>query len=68
LLIDEADNLDLFDDRKMRQIVNYGHETSGANIGRFKNGRPQRPHVAISIVILGCLLAFAVEPRTIGAA
>ena len=51
LLIDEADNLDLFNDRKMRQIFNYGHETSGADIGRFKNGRPQKYSVSAPLTL-----------------
>jgi hypothetical protein len=51
LLIDEADNLDLFNDRKMRQSFNYGHETSGADIGRYKNGRPQKYNVSTPLVL-----------------
>jgi len=51
LLIDEADNLDLFNDRKMRQIFNYGHETSGADIGRFNNGRPQKYSVSAPLAL-----------------
>jgi len=51
LLIDEADNLDLFNDRKMRQIFNYGHETSCADIGRFNNGRPQKYSVSAPLAL-----------------
>jgi hypothetical protein len=51
LEIDEADNLDLFNDRKMRQIFNYGHETHGANIGRFISGRSQDYNVSAPLAL-----------------
>ena len=51
LLIDEADNLDLFHDRKMRQIFNYGHETYGADIGKVNRGRPQKYSVSAPLAL-----------------
>jgi hypothetical protein len=51
LLIDEADNLALFNDRKMRQIFNYGHETYGADIGKVNNGRPQKYSVSAPVAL-----------------
>jgi hypothetical protein len=51
LLIDEADNLDLFNDRKMRQIFNYGHETYGADIGKVNSGRPQKYSVSAPVAL-----------------
>jgi hypothetical protein len=41
LLIDEADNLNLFNDPKMCQVFNYGHEVDGA-IRRFVGGQPRK--------------------------
>jgi hypothetical protein len=41
LLIDEVDNLNLFNDPKMRQVFNYGHEVDGV-ISRFVGGQPRK--------------------------
>jgi hypothetical protein len=51
LLIDEADNLDLFNDPKIRRIFNYGHETSGADIGKVNRGRPQKYSVSAPLAL-----------------
>jgi Protein of unknown function (DUF3631) len=50
LLIDEADNLDLFNDPKMRQVFNYGHEVGGA-IRRFIGGQPQKYGVSAPLAL-----------------
>jgi hypothetical protein len=53
LVIDEADNLDLFNDPKMRQLFNYGHEVDGA-IRRFIGGRSRR-YIVGSPLVLGTI-------------
>jgi Protein of unknown function (DUF3631) len=54
-LLDEVDNYNLFNDPKMRQIFNSGHECNGV-IQRFIGGQPRR-------YVIGAPLALA----TIGA-